>query len=124
MVCKCILVIDDEADILEIAKVSLEITKGWNVLTAGSGEEGIQIAVQAQPDAILLDRMMPGVDGLETLKRLQANPATQNIPVILLTAARATAQRTYTEAGARAMLTKPFDPSKLAGQIEAILGWA
>lgn len=124
MASKCVLVIDDEADIREIAKMSLQFTKNWTVLTAASSEEGMAIAQDQQPDVILLDVMMPGTDGLEMLKVLQKHPITQNIPVILLTAtSKVVTQRCYVELGARAVLIKPFDPGLLAKQIEQILDW-
>lgn len=124
MTTRCILVIDDEADIREIAKASLQITKNWRVLTAASGQEGLAIAQTQQPDAILLDVMMPEVDGLKTLKLLKADQNTQHIPVILLTATVKVAnQREYAQLGVRAVLIKPFDPGILASQIEAALEW-
>ncbi len=121
---KQILIIDDEADIREIAKMSLHITNQWCVLTAASGEEGIAIAAQAQPDAILLDMVMPEFDGLMTLKTLKTTPATQHIPVIILTATgNITTQQQYAQLGARAILTKPFDPGVLGHQIATALEW-
>jgi CheY-like chemotaxis protein len=121
---KCILVIDDEADIREIAKMSLQITKNWEVLTAASSKEGVAIAEAQQPDAILLDVMMPGIDGLVTLQTLGKNPVTQHIPVILLTATvKVVTQRQYVQLGAKAVLIKPFDPGLLASQIEKAVGW-
>ena len=121
---KRILVIDDEADICEIAKVSLQITKQWQVVMASSGEEGVAIAVAKQPDAILLDVVMPEVNGLMTLKMLKDNPATCLIPVIMLTATKNIAtQQQYAQLGAQAILTKPFDPGVLGNQIAAALGW-
>jgi CheY-like chemotaxis protein len=122
--CKCILVIDDEADIREIAKVSLQLTKHWDVLTAASGNEGVKIAATQQPDAILLDVVMPEMDGLSTLKQLKGNPASECIPVILLTATVKIATRNeYIQLGAKAVMNKPFDPGTLASQIEIALGW-
>jgi CheY-like chemotaxis protein len=119
---KCILIIDDEPDIREIAKVSLQFTKQWDVLTASSGLEGIETAAAQQPDVILLDLAMPEIDGLTTLKRLRKNSATQNIPVLLLTATAKVAQRAeYGELGAQGILMKPFDPGTLGDQIETIL---
>lgn len=119
-----ILVIDDEADIREIAKVSLQITKQWDVLTAASGDEGVAIAADEQPDAILLDVVMPEMDGLATLKQLKDNPASKLIPVILLTATvRIATRKQYVQLGAKAVMNKPFDPGALANQIEAALGW-
>ncbi|EKQ66923.1 response regulator with CheY-like receiver, AAA-type ATPase, and DNA-binding domains [Leptolyngbyaceae cyanobacterium JSC-12] len=124
MAVKRILVIDDEADIREIAKVSLQMTKQWDVLTAASGNEGVAIAADKQPDAILLDVVMPEMDGLATLKQLKNNPASQLIPVILLTATvKIATRKQYVQLGAKAVMNKPFDPGVLANQIEAALGW-
>ena len=121
---KQILVIDDEDDIREIAKVSLQTLKQWQVLTAGSGEEGVAIAAEAQPDAILLDVMMPDVDGLATLERLKSTPATHLIPVIMLTATGGIVpEQRYAELGAHAIVTKPFDPGLLGDQIALVLQW-
>ena len=121
---KRILIIDDEEDMCEIAKICLQVTNAWDVLTANSGEEGIEIAEVAKPDAILLDAAMPKMDGLQTLKNLHANPKTQQIPVIMLTATvKVASQREYLEFGAKAVLIKPFDPGSLANQIEIVLGW-
>ena len=121
---KQILVIDDEADICEIAKVSLQITKHWQVLTASSSQEGVAIAIAKQPDAILLDVIMPEVNGLLTLKTLKDNPATRHIPVIMLTATGNIAtQQQYAQLGATAILIKPFDPGLLGNQIATVLGW-
>lgn len=121
---KRILIIDDEADVREIAKVSLEITKHWQVTTAASGDEGLALASSCHPDAILLDVVMPQVDGLATLIKLRENMDTCHIPVILLTATiRLATQPAYAAAGAKAILVKPFDPGLLGSQIEAALGW-
>ncbi|MBE7383440.1 MAG: response regulator [Leptolyngbya sp. SIO1E4] len=122
---RCILIIDDEPDIREIAKLSLNITKQWAVLTAASGTEGFTIAANQNPDAILLDVVMPIVDGLDTLKNLKLHPQTQHIPVILLTAtAKLAMQSDYVQWGAQGILIKPFDPGILGEQIETALGWS
>lgn len=119
---KRILIIDDEPDIREATQVCLEIVKGWDVSTAGSSHEGIEKAILEQPDAVLLDVMMPGVDGLATFEQLQANPATRHIPVILLTAkVQAADQRQFTQLAIAAVITKPYDPLSLAEQIETII---
>lgn len=124
MTIKRILIIDDEADVREIAKASLEITRQWEVTTAASGEEGVRLASTYHPDAILLDVVMPKTDGLATLQALNKNTDTCHIPVILLTATlRLATQQTFVAAGARAVLVKPFDPGLLGGQIESVLGW-
>jgi CheY-like chemotaxis protein len=124
VIMKQILVIDDEDDIREIARVSLQISKHWQVLTACSGEEGVAIATEAQPDAILLDVIMPDVDGLTTLDTLKRTPATQLIPVIMLTATGGiVSDQQYAELGAQAIMSKPFDPGLLGDQIAAALHW-
>lgn len=124
MTSKHILIIDDEADVREIAKISLEITRQWDVTTAASGEEGVRLASTHCPDAILLDVVMPQTDGLATLRQLSSNTHTCQIPVILLTATLQLAkQQTFVDAGARAVLVKPFDPGLLGNQIETVLGW-
>jgi CheY-like chemotaxis protein len=121
---KRILVIDDEPDIREIARMSLKITNQWTVSVAASGPEGIAIAASEQPDAILLDVIMPEMDGLTTLKVLKANPLTQHIPVLLLTATvKVATHQQYAALGAKAVLLKPFDPGQLGHQIARILGW-
>ena len=86
MTTKRILLIDDEADLREVAQLSLEMVGGWQVIEGSSGSEGLAKAESEQPDAILLDLMMPDMDGFTTFKRLQANKATKQIPVIFLTA--------------------------------------
>jgi CheY-like chemotaxis protein len=119
-----ILIIDDEDDIREVAALSLETVAGWEVLVANSGAAGLERARTEKPDAILLDVMMPGMDGPSTFRELQKSPATSVIPVILLTAKVQSAdQRRFADLGVRAVLTKPFDPLTLASQMEKILGW-
>ncbi len=121
---KRILVIDNEEYIQEVAKICLETVAFWQVITAGSGEEGISKAEIEQPDAILLDVMMPDMDGITTFEKLQANPATQNIPVILLTAKiQASDRRRYAELGISNAIAKPFDPLTLANQVTEALNW-
>jgi CheY-like chemotaxis protein len=121
---KHILIIDDEADIREIAQASLEIMKNWAVTTACSGEEGIARATANPPDAILLDVMLPDMDGTIALQKLQENPITCKIPVIFLTAkVRASDQRRLAEMKVSAILAKPFNPEDLADQIVDTLGW-
>lgn len=121
---KKILVIDNEEYIQEVTKICLETVAGWEVLTAGSGLEGIDKAETYKPDAILLDVMMPDMDGLTTFEKLQANPTTQNIPVIFLTAKIQAADRQrYAQKGMTKAIAKPFNPLELAGQMAEALGW-
>lgn len=115
---KRILIIDDEDDIREATQVCLEVTGEWEVMTASSGNEGLMKAAIERPDAILLDVMMPGMDGITTFQELQTNPATQHIPVILLTAKAQTAeQRELTQLNVVAVITKPYDPFSLSAQL-------
>ncbi len=119
-----ILLVDDEDDIREVAGISLEAVGGWEVSSASSGREGIAKALAERPDAILLDVMMPELDGPATFRRLQEHPETCDIPVILLTAkAQAVARRHFEALGVAGMLTKPFDPMKLSDEVSAALGW-
>jgi CheY-like chemotaxis protein len=121
---KRILVVDNEPSIQEVAQICLETVAGWQVIVASSGLEGSITAEREQPDAILLDVMMPDMDGLDTFSKLQANPATRSIPVILLTAkVQSTDLQHYTELGIRSTIAKPFSPLDLAQQIATILGW-
>lgn len=125
MTAKRILVIDDEDDIREVAQLCLEMVGGWEVLTSPSGSEGLVLAETEQPDAILLDVMMPDMDGLTTFQKLQANKATHHIPVILLTAKVQSADRhRFAELGVREMIAKPFNPLNLASQVAETLGWS
>jgi DNA-binding response OmpR family regulator len=120
-----ILIIDDEPDIREVAQMSLETVSGWQVLTAESGDEGITKAKQEKPDAILLDAMMPSMDGPATFQKLQADPSTKQIPVIMFTAKVQAADRMrFANLGVKDVIAKPFDPMKLGSQIAAILGWS
>lgn len=121
---KCILVIDDEDDIREVAQIGLEMVANWQVITASSGDEGIIKAKAAQPDAILLDVMMPDMDGPATFQKLQADVTTQHIPVLLLTAKVQSAdRRRFADLGVQGVISKPFDPLKLANGVAEILGW-
>ncbi len=121
---KRVLIIDDEDDIREVAKVSLEMIAGWEVLTADCGRTGIEIAAQSHPDAILLDVMMPDMDGPTTFQTLQATPDTAGIPVILLTAKVRSADRSrFEQIGVQAVIAKPFDPIQLPLEVAQALGW-
>lgn len=121
---KTILVVDDEDDIREIAQMSLEDIGNWNVIAASSGAEAIAKAASHHPDAVLLDVMMPGMDGPTTVQKLRENAITQGIPVILLTAkVQAMDKQKFAALGVAAILAKPFDPVLLPGQIAEALGW-
>lgn len=119
---KHILIIDDDDDIREATQLCLEITGHWDVLKASNGQEGIAIAQSEKPDVILLDMMMPGMDGLTILKRLQDNPKTQQIPIIILTAkAQSHEQEFFRQLQVLSVITKPYDPLTISDQIFAAL---
>ncbi|MHC5855675.1 response regulator [Nostoc sp.] len=125
MTTKQILVVDNEQYIQEVTKICLETVAGWKVEIASSGQEGIIKAQTYQPDAILLDVMMPEMDGIITFEKLQANPLTKGIPVILLTAKiQAADRRRYTQMGIVSAIAKPFNPLELAAEVAVALGWS
>ncbi|CAN5876337.1 response regulator [soil metagenome] len=120
-----VMVVDDDDTIREIAQLSLSAVGGWDTVTARSGEEALSKVSTERLDAILLDVMMPGLDGPGTVSRLQADPATSGLPVIILTAkARVGDQdRFRTLPGVVGVIAKPFDPMTLPGQVSVMLGW-
>jgi two-component system alkaline phosphatase synthesis response regulator PhoP len=119
-----ILVVDDEIYIVHILDFSLGM-EGYEVVTALDGEEGLQKAIEFKPDLIVLDIMMPKMDGYETCKALKADERTKNIPVILLSAkGRNVDMQTGYDVGADEYITKPFSPRKLVDRINAMLGQA
>lgn len=119
-----ILIIDDEDDIREVAAMSLETVAGWEVMVANSGAQGLIRAANYRPDAILLDVMMPGMDGPTTFRELRKNPVTAKIPVLFLTAkVQATDRRRFADLGIHGVLVKPFDPMTLSTQVANALGW-
>ena len=121
---KRILLIDDEETIQEVVQVGIEIETGWQVEIASSGLEGIDLAQTQQPDAILLDVMMPDMDGVSTLSHLKANLQTRSIPVIFLTAkTQITEKDCLQNLGVVDVITKPFNSMTLASQIAKILQW-
>lgn len=122
---KTILVIDDEDNVREVTSMSLELMGGWHTLTASSGAEGIEIAKREKPDAILLDVMMPGMDGPTTFRALQQDEATCAIPVLLLTAKVQAADRArFADLGVAGVISKPFDPAVLPIDVSTALGWS
>ncbi len=121
---KRVLVIDDEDGVRDIIQITLEAVAGWDVITASSGQEGLEKAIAQQPDAILLDVMMPNLDGPATFKQLQAIDQTQHIPTILLTAkAKSSEQQEYLSLGVSGVIIKPFEAQNLVKQIKIFVGW-
>jgi CheY-like chemotaxis protein len=125
MLPKKVLVIDDEGDIREVARLSLELTEKWAVMSANGGAAGTALAQSMSPDAILLDVMMPDMDGPSTLRALQQENVTRAIPVIFLTAkVQAADRQKFMQLGVRGIISKPFDPLTLGQQIKDVLSWA
>jgi two-component system phosphate regulon response regulator PhoB len=116
-----ILIVDDEEDILELIKFNLK-GEGYNILQAMTGEEAIKIAKQSGPDLMVLDLMLPGIDGLEVTRYLKNNDATTDIPIVMLTAKGEESDIiTGLELGANDYISKPFSPRELTARIRAIL---
>ncbi len=118
-----ILYVEDEPDIRAVAKLALEMVGGLTVKICSSGEEAVKEAVAFAPDMILLDVMMPGMDGPSTLKALRGLAPLAEVPVAFMTAKIQPQEVAYYKSlGARDVITKPFDPMNLANQVRAI--WA
>ncbi|MFC7596467.1 response regulator [Terrabacter sp. GCM10028922] len=118
------LIVDDDDAIREVVQASLEMVAGWTVAAASSGVEALELATADPPDAIILDVMMPTMDGPTTFARLQADDRTRHVPVVLLTAKVQPAERRRWEAlGVAGVLAKPFNPFGLSVQVADILGW-
>jgi CheY-like chemotaxis protein len=113
--------VEDEPDIQAVAKLALEMLGGFKVRLCTNGQEALAAVHEFAPDLILLDVMMPGMDGPSTLERLRADPATAGIPVIFLTAKVQPAEVVhYQSLGALTVIAKPFDPMTLAAQVRQI----
>lgn len=116
-----ILYVEDEPDIQAVAKLALEMVGGFTVKICSSGEEALREAVAFAPDMILLDVMMPGMDGPSTLKALREQPSLAELPIAFMTAKVQPAEVAhYKSLGARDVIPKPFDPMTLASQVRAI----
>jgi CheY-like chemotaxis protein len=119
-----ILIVDDEERLRELVQACLEDLAGWDTLTAASGEECLQILQTESVNALLLDVSMPGMDGIAVYEQLQANPRTQAIPVILLTAKVLPSDRAkFAHLGVTGVISKPIEPMTLTTEIAEILGW-
>jgi two-component system OmpR family response regulator len=117
-----ILHVDDEPDIREVVEISLGLDPGFATRGCGSGEEALVAAIDWQPDIILCDVMMPGMDGPATLMRLRENPLTANIPVVFMTARAQTRELDrFRSLGALGVIPKPFDPMTLAASVRSYI---
>jgi two-component system alkaline phosphatase synthesis response regulator PhoP len=117
-----ILAVDDEPHILKLVSFSLR-AQGFDVIEASDGLAAVDIAEKEHPDLILLDVMMPALDGYEACRRIKANPVTKDIPVVMLSAkSQKTEQAAGVEAGALDYICKPFTPKDLVAQVRGFLG--
>lgn len=116
-----VLVVDDEEDILELVKYNLE-KEGYTVVCVTTGEDALAATRMKMPDVVVLDLMLPGVDGLEVCRRLKGDLTTRHIPIIMLTAKGSEADIvTGLELGAADYVTKPFSPRVLTARVKAVL---
>jgi CheY-like chemotaxis protein len=119
-----VLVVDDDEMLREVARVALEMVGGWQVISADSGAQAQRLALSEQPDALLLDVMMPGMDGPSTVVALQQDPATRHIPIIFLTAkVGGEGHEQWDHLPVVGVIPKPFDPMTLSAEVARLLGW-
>jgi CheY-like chemotaxis protein len=119
-----VLIVDDEDAIRLVARLGLERVGGWQVREAASADQAVAAVTDRRPDLVLLDVMMPGEDGIETLSRLRALPGGEELAVVFLTAKAQPAElRRLHDRGVRGVVSKPFDPMTLAADLSTLLGW-
>ena len=119
-----VLVVDDDDSVREITQLALEVVAGWQVIAADGGAAALELARAHRPDAVLLDVMMPEMDGPTTLRHLKADGTTRDIPVILLTAKVLAGERqAWDELAISGVIAKPFDPMGLPTEVSRMLGW-
>ncbi len=119
-----VLVVDDDDSVREITQMALEVVAGWRVIAADGGAAALDLARAERPDAVLLDVMMPEMDGPTTLRHLKADEATGEIPVILLTAKVLAGERqAWDELAISGVIAKPFDPMTLPSEVSRLLDW-
>jgi two-component system OmpR family response regulator len=115
---KTVIYVDDEPDIREVVQLSLGLAPQLEVHVCDSGERALQLMPRLRPQLVLLDVMMPGMDGTATLSRMRADPELARIPVVFMTAKAMPQEITrFRELGAAAVIAKPFDPMQLADQV-------
>lgn len=124
MTSRKVLIVDDDDVIREVAKVALEVVGGWQVRTATNGPDAGQMAADEHFDLVLLDVMMPALDGVGTAALLRADPATERLPVIFLTAKTPLGEEHIDEVpNLVGVISKPFDPMSLAAEVKRLAGW-
>lgn len=113
-------VIDDDADLRALVGATLRFTAGWEVAIAGDGASGIEAVRRERPDVVIIDLMMPDMDGYEVSRRLRSDPETAAIPRVLLTARALLDEASARAAGARGVIVKPFELDALARQVSEL----
>ncbi|WNM24686.1 response regulator [Demequina capsici] len=116
---RTILVIDDEPDLRAIARVAIEVIGGWSMLEAASGDEAVAAARASRPDAVLLDHLLGGEDGLDVAARLRAEEGLGSVPILMLSASLSIPASEHVDG----FLAKPFNPRTLADEVAAAAGW-
>jgi CheY-like chemotaxis protein len=121
---RTVLVVDDDDSIREIAEIALQLVGGLQVQTASGGVEALELTRRHLPDVVLMDVMMPDMDGLTTFRHMQADDDIRHIPVILVTAkVQVGARQIWDGLAISGVISKPFDPRTLAEQVGQMLGW-
>jgi CheY-like chemotaxis protein len=119
---RTVLVVEDDDDIREITQLAMELAGGWSALAASSGPDGLDLARSHRPDVILLDVMMPGMDGPTTFGHLREDPVTQDIPVILLTAKVLVGERqVWDDLAVAGVIRTPYNPTTRATAVDEVL---
>jgi CheY-like chemotaxis protein len=119
-----VLVVDDDDSVREITQLSLEAVAGWRVRTATSGAHALQLLRERLPEVVLLDVMMPGMDGPTTFRAMQEDPALRHVPVVFVTAKlRIGGAQPWDGLDVAGVISKPFDPMSLASEVSTLLGW-
>lgn len=119
-----VLVVDDDDSIREITQMALEVVAGWEVIAVDGGARAIAAAKEHHPDAVLLDLMMPDIDGRATFEALQDDESTRDIPVVLLTAKlQVGGSQEWDDLAVAGVIPKPFSPMTLGDEVAAMVGW-
>lgn len=117
-----VLIVDDSPTEIHVLKTMLE-KNGYTVITASSGEQGIAVAKERKPDLVLMDIVMPGLNGFQATRQLTTNPETQHIPVIIVTTKNQETDRVWgLRQGAKDYVTKPANEQELIGKIRSVMG--
>lgn len=117
-----VLIVDDEADLVEMLSLRLQALGRYEIETAYDGDEGLAKAKSKHPDVVLLDTVMPKVDGWEVCRRLRADPETKDTKIVVMTAAGLGAEKTARESGADDLVLKPYEFNDLLGVLSSLEG--